>query len=481
MPAMPVPVPALSLRRRLLLLLLGGGAGFVLLLGMVSWWLTHHEIDELYDAQLRQLAQSLLLANQAARASGQPPAPSPIAGLTDDPPRFLFQIRDAHGQLLAQSPNTPATPLTLHDGFSEVENGQAHWRYFSQWDNQHHHQVQIGENHVWRDRLIRENVLQLLWPFLLAVPLLAFWLWHATRRGLLPLDLLARQIDVLRVKGFPASPEIPAYGLPVVAVPQEAVPLVTAIQHLLQQVETTLALERRFTADAAHELRTPLAALRTQLQVARRARDAAERDHALHHLQQGLDRTARLVEQMLLLARLDPERGLPDASGVDLARLAQTVCAELGNAALARQQELSLEAEAGVYCHGQADWLHGLLRNLLENAIRYTPAGGQIHVSVHSSPAEPGGQTCCLTVTDNGPGIPPAERQRVFQRFYRLPAAAQDAAGWPGGSGLGLSIVARIAELHRATLRLDAPPNGQGLRVQACFPPEATAPVPPVR
>lgn len=477
---------ALSLRRRLLMLLLGGCAGFALLLGMVSWWLTHHEIDELYDAQLRQLAQSLLLANQAISPTNGPlpttgtlSSPVPVAVLPGDHPRFLFQIRNAQGHLLAQSPDTPATPLTLHDGFSEVENEQGHWRYFSQWDSQHRHQVQIGENHVWRDRLIRENVLQLLLPLLLAVPLLAFWLWHATRRGLLPLDVLAGQIDALRLKGFPASPEVPSHGLPSIVVPQEAVPLVTAIQHLLQQVETTLALERRFTADAAHELRTPLAALRTQLQVAQRARDAAERDHALHHLQQGLDRTARLVEQMLLLARLDPERGLPDATAVDLVQLAQTVCAELGNAALDRQQELSLEspedAPGCLCCHGQPDWLHSLLRNLLENAIRHTPAGGQIRVSLCTVPGIQGAAArCCLSVTDSGPGIPVAERQRVFQRFHRLntlqAAHPAEAGRLPPGSGLGLSIVARIAELHRADIQLDSPPDGQGLRVRVWFP-----------
>lgn len=457
-----IPVTGQSLRRRLLWLLLGGCAAFALLLGVVAWLLTHHEIDELYDEQLRQLASSLLLVShhQVAPQMAAAPLTNP-QGL--EKPRFLFQIRNSKGELLAHSPGRGITPLTVHDGFSEIEDAHGHWRYYSQWDASQQYQVQIGEDHQWRDRLIRENLLKLLPPLLLLMPLLGFWLWHATNRGLQPLELLARKIEALRLSDFPVSTtdSLAARWQPEAPVPQEAVPLVTAIHQLLQQVEQALHLERRFTADAAHELRTPLAALRTQLQVAQRARDAAERDHALNHLQQGLGRTARLVEQMLLLARLDPERGLPDAAVVDLSSLAESVCAELGPTALEKQQELSLEAPAGLRLQGQADWLHSLLRNLLENAIRYTPAGGQIVVALAQTPAI---QEITLSVRDSGPGIPPSERQKVLQRFYRLNQSGDNSAG----SGLGLSIVARIAQLHGASVVLATGPLG-GLRVTVCF------------
>src|SRR5574343_434752 len=206
--------------------------------------------------------------------------------------------------------------------------------------------------------------------------------------------------------------------------------MLEALNRLLARVEQTLDAERRFTADAAHELRTPLAALQAQAQVALQARNDEERQRSLGQLQIGLARAAHLVEQMLLLARLDPERGLPAPEKLDLCPLVESVCAELGSAILARDLDFDFSAESGGSVLGQREWLRVLVRNLLDNAIRYTPRGGSLRLCVVRD-----ADTIWLRLADSGPGIPEAERQRVLQRFHRLHA------GDVPGSGLGLAIV----------------------------------------
>jgi two-component system sensor histidine kinase QseC len=235
--------------------------------------------------------------------------------------------------------------------------------------------------------------------------------------------------------------------------------MLDALNGLFRRVEEALEAERRFTADAAHELRTPLAALQAQLQVAQRARDSAERDRSLSNLQVGLSRAAHLVDQMLQLARLDPERGLPEVQEVDLGSVAETVCADLGPAILDRELDFDLAAEPGVSVQGQAEWLRVMVRNLVDNAARYTPAGGRLRVVVDRSDGHPR-----VAVADSGSGIPAEDREAVLRRFHRLDHSEQP------GSGLGLSIVLRIAELHGATLSLGDAPDLGGLNAEIVFP-----------
>lgn len=281
-------------------------------------------------------------------------------------------------------------------------------------------------------------------PLIFGLPLLGLWVWLATRRGLAPLDAVAGQIAAREPDRLQA--------LAPASAPSEVRPLVEAINGLFGRVGQAMEAERRFTADAAHELRTPLAGLAAQAQVALRARDEAERRHAIEQIAAGSRRAGRLVDQLLTLARLDPDHAAA-SEPVRLDRLAEEVCAAHGTEAM--EKNIALELDAGVSTiAGNADMLRILLRNLVDNAIRYTPPGGRIMVSV-----APG----ILTVTDTGPGIPAPERQRVFDRFRRL--AGQETEG----SGLGLSIVARIAERHGATVELGAGEAGQGLRVTVRF------------
>jgi len=437
-----------SLRRRLLGLLLGGVAAAWLVTMVFSYLDAHHEVDELFDAQLAQAAQTLLAL--ASHDGGDDI--EDLGDITHKYQRRLrFQIWRADGTLLMRSKNAPETPLTDTRGFSETKGDEGHWRHFSQWDEGRRIQVQVSENHHIRDELIGHIAWRLLFPALFGLPLIGLWVWLATRQGLASLDGIARQIASRAPQQL--QPLTPATA------PEEIRTMLEALNGLFQRVDAALEAERRFTADAAHELRTPLAALQAQLQVALRARDEKERERSLAQLQSGLSRASHLVDQMLQLARLDPESGLPDPQPTDLGVLAESVCADLGPLILAKNIDFDLDAAPGCTVVGQAEWLRVLIRNLVDNAMRYTPEGGRIKVVIGQL-----GGACHLTISDSGPGIPAAERGDVLRRFHRLEGSGQP------GSGLGLAIVARIAELHGARLELADTETGSGLRVKLEWP-----------
>jgi two-component system sensor histidine kinase QseC len=298
---------------------------------------------------------------------------------------------------------------------------------------------------------------RILHPVFYVVPLLALLIWFGVGRGLAPLKELARQVRWRSPDNLEAVPD-PAMA--------EARPLVESLNKLLGRLREALDNERRFTADAAHELRTPLAVIKTNAQVAQRARNEEEYRSALESLVAGVDRCSRLVQQLMTLARLDPDGPSLEHRRLNLAKICAETLAEVANAALEKNIDLSLDADAPVPVRAQAAPLAILVRNLAENAVRYTPAGGHVRVSARIFDGFPE-----LRVEDSGPGIPASERTRVFDRFYRL------ASGEGLGSGLGLSIVRRIADLHGATIALDEAPGG-GLAVVVRFPPAGPVPQP---
>jgi signal transduction histidine kinase len=250
-------------------------------------------------------------------------------------------------------------------------------------------------------------------------------------------------------------------------VPEELVPLAESLNALLARLDEALSAQRRFTADAAHELRTPLAALKLQVGLAKRAQDESQRASALTELEAGVDRAAHLVEQLLTMARLEPESPDRRHERVDLAALARDAIVARASLAEDKRIDLGLTGAAGAPVRGDPAMLAMLIGNLLDNALRYTPAGGRIDVAIEASPDE-----TRLSVIDNGPGIAPADRQRVFERFYRGGAQGGEATG----SGLGLSIVRRIANAHGATVTLGEGPDGRGLAVDVRFPVAAATP-----
>lgn len=435
-----------SLRKRLLTLLIGGVTvawGCTILLSYID---AHHEIDELFDAQLSQAAQVLLaIANEDGKEAED------IGGLAHKyQQQVRFQIWNSRGQLLLHSFNAPVTPITTKDGFSDSIDQEGQWRQFSRWNEGHVLNVQVSENHAIRDELSNHIAWRLLIPALFGLPLIGLWVWIGTYKGLSALDTVARQIASKDAQQL--HPIVP------ITAPKEIQPIIEALNDLFGRVESAREAEQRFTADAAHELRTPLAALQVQADVALHARNENERDRSLEQLRIGISRASHLVEQMLLLARLDPQSGPPNPVNVDLGRLAESVCADIGSNIVLKNLDFELIADPGCTVIGQVEWLRVLMRNLVDNAVRYTPEGGQVRVCVIEEK-----EGCRLVVKDSGPGIPPPDREAVLRRFYRGHHGEQP------GTGLGLAIVARIVELHKARLEFHSGADNVGLEAHVIW------------
>jgi signal transduction histidine kinase len=322
--------------------------------------------------------------------------------------------------------------------------GHARWRTFALWNAEHQLQIQLAES----TGLRRSYNRQLLWWLSLAAlvlwPAMVLVVWFVITRSLEPLEQTAAAVATRTTDDL--HPIVPAAD-----VPAEVLPLLGALNRLLARMRGALDYERQFTADAAHELRTPLAAIRAHAQVLQRARDADERANAAHDVMAGVDRGGRVVDQLLALARVDANADVATESGqVDLEELVRQQCAL--HEPFAQAQGITLEAHTSpVTVHGSWMNFSVLLRNLIDNALRYTPRGGRVIVGCSTT-----SQGAELWVEDNGLGVAPEERERIFERFYRVPGHDQF------GSGLGLSIVRRIAELHGATVGVaDAAPGAR--------------------
>jgi signal transduction histidine kinase len=302
-----------------------------------------------------------------------------------------------------------------------------------------------------REEIVEALGESLLWPLAAALPLLAAAIWLGVGRGLTPLRELRAQLARRGADDLAA--------LDTTRAPAEIEPLLGELNRLFDRIGRALERERRLTADAAHELRTPLAALSTQAQVARRAADEASRNEALDAVVAGAERTARLIEQMLTLARLEAGQTGGAAARFDLRETTRAAMAELGGAALAKGVELELLDGPAIQAQGYAGLVAVLARNLVDNAVRYTQPGGRVEVAV--------GPGAVIEVRDNGPGVPAQELAHLGERFHRLAGQAQS------GSGLGLSIALRIAELHGGSIRFSRGPGGRGLAVSVSLRPFA--------
>jgi two-component system sensor histidine kinase QseC len=398
----------------------------------------HHETGELLDDHLAQAA--IMLAAQASDDLDEMSERLRAGG----PRRVAFQVWDGP-RLLGRSANAPPARLAAGPGWADAEYGGERWRvYAHRLDDGT--EVQVAELDSVREQLARRAALNATAPFAVAVPLIALLAWLLVRRGLGP---LARLGDEVARRGADDLSPIPPQG-----VPDEAAPLVRAIDDLLARLGLALAHERRLTADAAHELRTPLAAIRAQAQVASATVDDASRRHALEGVIAGCDRAARLMEQLLALARADAATG--DARPpVDVRELTCEVLAERAPEAIARGVELELEAGAAVVARADAALWRALVRNLVDNALHYAADGRVVRVAVAADGAD-----VVLDVRDAGPGVGREHRARLGERFLR---GRHDG---PAGSGLGLSIVARVAALHGGGVEFGPGLDGRGLGVR---------------
>lgn len=431
-----------SLRRQLLVTLLSAIVAVFLVTGAATYGIARIEIDEVMDYHLRQFALSL-----RDQSFGRPVAPIVAPEEAFD---FVIQIWDGRGMRLYLSHPHSVLPDLAQFGYTTVRTSDGTWRVFSVplLDRV----IQVAQPMRVRSGMAAKAALATLTPLVVILPLVGVLIWYLVSRGLRPLDRLARGVSARRPDALaPLSNE---------GVPQEAQPLVEALNGLLGRLDHALAAQRAFIADAAHELRTPLTALQLQLQLTERASDEQQRLAALADLRGGLERTIHLVGQLLALAREEPdaaaERKLAPIA------LAQRVRDSLGDyAALADARNIDLGAttlddDALVQCEPQA--LRTLIANLVDNAIRYTPTGGRVDLSVSRSDG-----FAWLEVADSGPGIPADERERVLDRFYRQPGQSQT------GSGLGLAIVKAIVARHDGRLKLDESELG-GLRVRVGLP-----------
>ncbi|HEY8568499.1 ATP-binding protein [Microbulbifer sp.] len=408
------------------------------------------EAERLFDRQIA--ATALLLAAI--------PIDQTAPQVIEENDLQAFQVWSADGQLLMRSDNAPATPIgDAQEGFSEQNFSGFRWRVYSR-PSANGRSIRVAERVDLRFRLADEVVLQSVMPILIGLPVAGLLIWLVIGHGLASLKKLADELRHKRAEDL--AP------LTLAAPPEELLPLVRSTNALLERLQASFDRERRFSADAAHELRTPIAAIQVHADnLARQLQNSAvATPGSLQQLQDSIARMAHLVEQMLNLFRMTPEHYPARFESIDLHRLARDVIAELYPAFARREQEIELLGNTA-YIDGDQFALVLLLQNLLNNACKYTPQGGRIAVDVQRQ-----GDAVVLQVQDSGPGIPQEERERVFERFYRVGGDRHESR--VPGCGLGLSIVHHIAELHHAQVVLGPSSLGDaqapGLAVAVHFP-----------
>jgi two-component system, OmpR family, sensor kinase len=436
-----------SIRTHLVLWLVAALAAGSALLVLLTYTYAHQELDRMFDDELRQIAEAVHL-----REDWKDTGTVRVAR-----PEFLYAVRayDETGRLFFETMLTARpfdAPRTLDPGYSEVESLGELWRVYTHVRPEGI--VQVAQPVSTREALARELSLRILVPVLLLIPALGAVLAWVSRRGLAPLEHTSRRVqerDAGRLDPLPTDD-----------VPTELRPLVDALNALLARLAASMDAQQAFLADAAHELRSPVAALALQAQLAERAHSPETRAAAFADLKAGIARASRMVEQLLNLERLERGGRVEPSGPVDLARLAREVVGGFAARADALGLDLGVDAPPSIVVSGAEAELRSLITNLVDNALRYAPRGSEVTVSLRSR-----GDAVELEVLDSGPGIPADHRSRVFERFQRIPGDATP------GSGVGLHIVSKIVERHCGTIALeDAHPDEPqpGLLVRVSLP-----------
>ncbi|WP_449427109.1 sensor histidine kinase [Rhodanobacter umsongensis] len=457
-----------SLHARLRWLILLVIVAVLLPLAVYSYHRTIHEVDELSDGRLAQSARTLqvLIGHAGTNALHSHDAESILVPIEATRGRRLkdgtqthesevgFQIFDHSRRVVLATANLASLPPpAIGDAnLQDVQQGGYRWRVFTLHDSADGIVIRTAERYDSRHDITHAVWLEHSLPLLISLPLLALLVGWAVRHGLRPLKALARTLSVRE----PGSRE------PVVLhdAPLELQPVLTALNGQLVRMEDALERERRFSADVAHELRTPLASAMINIESAMTTTDPVEVHATLASAQHGVAALARRIEQLLALARLESGAASGQHAAIDLVAIAMDVVEELAPVIAESGVELSVARHAPhVIIPGYEAAIAALLRNLLENALRHVPAGGQVQLSIDRDE-----HNALIDVIDDGPGIPAERRASVFARFHR------EAGGRGDGYGLGLSIVQRAAQLHGATIELLDSPYGQGLRVHVAIP-----------
>ena len=459
----------ISIQRRLLANLLITIAFVSLITLFLSYRDATHEVQELFDANLAQSARvlhglvipELLTGNNEQLQSlllHFPEFPSEEM-LIDEAHsmgheyerKLAFQVWDRDKKLLLHSASAPTAALSEtalfpeNRGFTDETVGNHNWRVFALWDESERFLIQVGERYDVRNELITKISQQVITPLLVSLPFLGLMIWVGIGRGLRPVQRVAEEV----VRRDPQHLE----SMDVGPVPTEIRPLVQGLNRLFDRLKSALETERRFTDDAAHELRTPLAALKTQAQVSLRATDDEERKQALQNVVNSVDRATHLVDQMLILARLDPSSDSLVKERINLHELAADVIAQLVPSAMKRNTNVEITGSEDTFVYADPISLSIMIRNLVDNAIRYTGENGEVIIDI----GKPDDHATVLSISDTGPGISQDLQNRVFDRFYRVTGNAST------GCGLGLSIVKRIADLNGLRVELTNKEDGSGL------------------
>lgn len=415
-----------------------------------SWWLLRQEMEEVFEDNLKQVALAVVHHHRVGTSATPPRLAQELPRVYEEFGRFEFvtAVWSRDGRLLASSDPGVSLPFLSRSGLTQTRaSGDRWYLYTIVLDDGI---VQAAQRAGEREALARETATELVLPALGVMAVIAVLLGLALRRGMQPLSQAAAEVAARSAESL--------HPIATASQPPELHQLVGAINDLMARLGHSLAQQRHFLADAAHELRTPMTALRLQAQWVERAQEPAQRAAAVAELREGIERIQHLVERLLQLSRVGPDMPLQRHDPVDLAALVRDCVGRFNARAESAGIDLGATSQAAPVIQGDAQQLAMLLDNLVDNALRQLPRGGRIDVAAVRVGDMPG-----LAVVDNGPGIPLAERQRVFDRFYR----GAGALGY--GSGLGLAIVRAVAERHGGQVTLDEAPGG-GLKVSVTFP-----------
>ncbi|MDD2541322.1 MAG: ATP-binding protein [Desulfuromonadaceae bacterium] len=426
-----------SISKRLLVLLLSALTVAALLAGVSTYLKAHQEVNELFDYQLLQMAYSL----RDQKSFEHRPTSVSEYEKEDD---VTIQVWDMSGALLYVSLHDDPLPRANLSGLQTVTFRNSEWRVFLLTDNMR--TIQVSQPFEARREMSFTFALRTIMPLFFVFPALALMIWLAVRYTLKPLTEVA---DGVASRSPTSLDPLPENNLPV-----EILPLVRRLNSLFDQLIRAFDIQKRFVADAAHELRTPLTAVKLQVRILERCDSEADRTNALDTLKSGVNRATRLVSQLLSLARVEPEAPPAPLVKVSLNCMVREIVAEQSRIASDKKINLVIHDGDPVSITGEQDALRAMISNLVDNAMRYTLPGGSVDVVIRQNEL-----STIIDVADTGPGIPPEERERVFDRFYRR-------QGMDGtGCGLGLAIVKSAVSRHGGTVTLGEAVQGKGLRV----------------
>lgn len=443
--------PVKSIRRYLLaslILVLTAGSFLVV---VITYFTAADEIDELYDKSMMEVAETLKSQISALNLKGDQTKGALGLSLEShitEEQEFLIQIWDKNRFPVYTSHRAIPYPFQEKRGANITHFQGSLWRTYGTATPDFI--IQVSQPQVARDGYVREISLHLLYPLLFLIPVVGFFIWLAVGRSLIPLNEISRAITKRSAVSLqPLSEDTPI----------EVTPLVRALNGLLVRLNVSLQAQRSFTADAAHQLRTPLTALQLQLGNLKRAKTGVERERNVAKLQEGIDRITHVVQQLLTLARIEPNTVETHKPPIDLMPLIRDVMKNHTEMANEKNINLGMARSENAVISGNKENIRIMLENLLGNALRYTPTGGKVNINVYSD-----GDYAIVAVQDNGIGITEIERERIFERFYRVLGTGTD------GTGLGLSIAKNIAEQHDGTIRVSNGIDGKGAGFTVALP-----------